>query len=289
MWTRSTVRTSSSSCSGSSTCSTPAIPLLYCRRRSSSSSWAGVGYPMVSRRRKRSSWESGSRAVPAAPTGFWVAMTMKGRGTGWLTPSTVTWPSSMASSRADWVRLVARLSSSARKRLHSTAPGWYSIRPVSRRYREKPVISEGITSGVNCTRLNRSPRALAKARAMVVFPTPGMSSSRMWPPARMAASTFTSTASFPTMTFFTSATTAEARSLSLIFRLLPISCISGSAGSSSIFSHPPAAANHTRGIFLQMYRKPVILDAAEGGPGPFAPFRMTGMSYPPVLRQPHCS
>ena len=30
-------------------------------------------------------------------------------------------------------------------------------------------------------------------------------------------------------------------------------------------------------------------DAAEGGPGPFAPFRMTGMSYPPVLRQAHCS
>lgn len=45
--------------------------------------------------------------------------------------STVTCPSSMASSRADWVRLVARLSSSAKKRLHSTAPGWYSIRPAS--------------------------------------------------------------------------------------------------------------------------------------------------------------
>ena len=29
------------------------------------------------------------------------------------------------------VRLVARLSSSARKRLHSTAPGWYSICPVA--------------------------------------------------------------------------------------------------------------------------------------------------------------
>ena len=79
---------------------------------------------MLRRRRKRSSWLSGSFWVPEAPTGFWVAMTIKGWGTGRLTPSTVTWPSSMASRRADWVREVARLSSSARKRLHITAPGW---------------------------------------------------------------------------------------------------------------------------------------------------------------------
>ena len=41
----------------------------------------------------------------------------------WLTPSTVTWPSSMASRSADCVREVARFSSSARNRLQSTAPG----------------------------------------------------------------------------------------------------------------------------------------------------------------------
>ena len=75
---------------------------------------------------KRSSWESGRGWVPAAPTGFWVAMTTKGWGMGRDTPSTVTWPSSMASSRADWVRLVARLSSSAKNRLHIRAPAWYS-------------------------------------------------------------------------------------------------------------------------------------------------------------------
>ena len=79
----------------------------------------------------RSIWESGRSWVPEAPAGFWVAMTRKGWGTGWDTPSTVTCPSSIASSRADWVRLVARLSSSAKKRLHSTAPDWYSIRPAS--------------------------------------------------------------------------------------------------------------------------------------------------------------
>ena len=159
---------------------------------------------MDSRRRKRSSWESGSGWVPAAPVGFWVAMTTKGWGTGRLTPSTVTCPSSMASSRADWVRLVARLSSSAKNRLHSTAPGWYSILPVSLFSMEKPVMSEGITSGVNCTRLYCRLRALEKARAMVVLPTPGISSSRMWPRARMASSTLASTWSLPTTAFFTS-------------------------------------------------------------------------------------
>ena len=101
----------------------------------------------------RSSWLSGRSWVPAAPTGFWVAITTKGSGMGWLTPSTVTWPSSMASSRADWVREVARFNSSARKRLHSTAPGWYCISPVRGSGTLYPVTSEGSTSGVNCTRL----------------------------------------------------------------------------------------------------------------------------------------
>ncbi|CUP62607.1 Uncharacterised protein [Flavonifractor plautii] len=59
-------------------------------------------------------------------------------------------------------------------------------------------MSDGITSGVNWTRLYRRLRAREKARAMVVLPTPGMSSSRMWPPARMASSTFASTSSLPT-------------------------------------------------------------------------------------------
>ena len=86
---------------------------------------------MLKRRAKRSSWESGSSWVPEAPAGFWVATTRKGSGTGRDTPSTVTLPSSMASSRADWVRLVARFSSSARNRLQSNAPGWYSIWPVA--------------------------------------------------------------------------------------------------------------------------------------------------------------
>ena len=79
---------------------------------------------MLSFMRKRSSWELGRSWVPAEPTGFWVASTAKGRGRGWVTRSTVTWPSSMASSRADWVLLEVRLISSASRRLVIMAPGW---------------------------------------------------------------------------------------------------------------------------------------------------------------------
>ena len=73
---------------------------------------------------KRSIWLSGKSCVPEAPVGFWVAMTRNGWGSRWVWPSTVTCPSSMASSSADWVREVARFSSSARNTLVSTAPGW---------------------------------------------------------------------------------------------------------------------------------------------------------------------
>ena len=54
--------------------------------------------------------------------GFWVAMTMKGGPSGCVWPSTVTWRSSIASSRADWVRGVARLISSASTMLAKIGP-----------------------------------------------------------------------------------------------------------------------------------------------------------------------
>src|ERR1700691_1740648 len=47
--------------------------------------------------RKRSRWLWGRGKVPAASKGFWVAMTMKGRGRGWEMPSDETWRSSIAS------------------------------------------------------------------------------------------------------------------------------------------------------------------------------------------------
>ena len=57
----------------------------------------------------------GMGKVPAASKGFWVAMTMKGRGSGWEMPSAETWRSSIASRRADWALGEARLSSSAKR------------------------------------------------------------------------------------------------------------------------------------------------------------------------------
>ena len=58
--------------------------------------------------------------------GFWVAMTMNGSPTSWATPSTVTRPSSMTSSRADCVLGEARLISSASTMLAKIGPGWKS-------------------------------------------------------------------------------------------------------------------------------------------------------------------
>ncbi len=62
-------------------------------------------------------------------TGFWVATTMNGRGTGWGRPSTVTVCSSITSSRADWVLGEARLISSASTMLANTGPGLNSNAP----------------------------------------------------------------------------------------------------------------------------------------------------------------
>jgi hypothetical protein len=52
------------------------------------------------RSRKRSSCDSGKGKVPIWLEGFWVAMTKNGSGSGRVSPSVVTCPSSMASSRA---------------------------------------------------------------------------------------------------------------------------------------------------------------------------------------------
>ena len=64
--------------------------------------------------------------MPSISIGFWVATTMNGSGSGWVTPSTVTWCSSIASSSADWVLGEARLISSPITTLANTPPGWNS-------------------------------------------------------------------------------------------------------------------------------------------------------------------
>ena len=82
-------------------------------------------------------------------------------------------------------------------------------------YTSYPVMSEGSTSGVNCILLYSIPSTCEKASAIVVFPTPGISSSSMWPPAKIVIRAFASTWSLPTTAFFSSFTT----SLRLIIKL----------------------------------------------------------------------
>ena len=86
---------------------------------------------MRSRSRKRSSCASGSGNVPSNSTGFCVAMTRKGRCMCRVSPSMVTWRSSIASSSADCVRGLARLISSASTNWESSGPGRNSNAPVA--------------------------------------------------------------------------------------------------------------------------------------------------------------
>ena len=95
--------------------------------------------------------------MPSISSGFCVAITKKGLGSGRLRPVMVTWRSAMASSRADWVLGVARLISSASSSWVNTGPSRNtSLRvPVwgssSRMW--VPTMSAGMRSGVNWTRL----------------------------------------------------------------------------------------------------------------------------------------
>ena len=61
--------------------------------------------------------------MPSYSTGFWVAATTNGSGSGRGTPSTETWNSSIASSSEAWVFGGVRLISSASSRLVNTGPG----------------------------------------------------------------------------------------------------------------------------------------------------------------------
>ena len=52
-----------------------------------------------------------------------------------------------------------------------------------------PVMSEGIKSGVNCTRLKVTSRIWLRELTISVFASPGTPISRQWPRVKMAAST----------------------------------------------------------------------------------------------------
>ena len=120
---------------------------------------------------------------------------------------------------------------------------------------ENPVISAGSTSGVNCTLFCIRVMLLAKATAIVVFPTPGISSIKICPPAKIAARIFFTHSSFPITAFFTSSIIFRATSTyCAIFRPPSYNCetLSLSYHVSSMYSivvHKKPSAYYTLGIF----------------------------------------
>ena len=102
---------------------------------------------------------------------------MNGDGSGRASPSTVTWRSSIASSNAACVFGGVRLISSASSTLVKTGPARKSNCDERESNTSEPVMSLGIRSGVNCTRLESSDRVRESVRTKRVFATPGTPSS----------------------------------------------------------------------------------------------------------------
>ena len=134
--------------------------------------------------------------------GFWVASTMNGGSSAWVSPNTVTCRSSMASNTADCVLGVARLISSASTRLAKTGPrsNRKPRAPLLSVSTWVPIMSDGIRSGVNCTRLKERPRTRPMVLTSKVLPKPGTPSRSTCPPAKKAISAWATTSSWPTMT-----------------------------------------------------------------------------------------
>src|SRR3954454_4967308 len=72
-----------------------------------------------------------------------------------------------------------------------------------------PMTSEGIRSGVNCSRLKPRSSDAASALTSRVLATPGTPSSNTWPRTSRVATSPETTASWPTTTFATSSRTAS--------------------------------------------------------------------------------
>ena len=123
----------------------------------------------------------------------------------------------MISNKADCVLGEERLISSANRKLQKTAPSRNSVSLVTGFIMVKPVMSDGMTSGVSCRRLNFPLQERATEATSWVFPTPGTSSIRMWPPASMAVSSRAMEVRLPTITFSTLSITADSFSFSIRF------------------------------------------------------------------------
>src|SRR4051812_46872676 len=118
---------------------------------------------------------------------------MNGRASSWVCRSTVTLRSCMHSSRPDCVLGEARLISSTSTTLAKIGPGRNSKR-LSRWLKTLvPTRSAGSRSAVPWTRAKARSSERAMARASVVLPTPGRSSTSTWPSATSATRTSSST------------------------------------------------------------------------------------------------
>jgi len=122
--------------------------------------------------------------------GFWVAITKNGLSRRWVSPSMVTWRSSMHSSRLLCTFGGLRFISSASRMCVNTGPFSRLNSPVFILQTFVPVMSLGMRSGVNCILPHWQPVVRANTLARSVFPSPGLSSNSMCPLARLAASTF---------------------------------------------------------------------------------------------------
>ena len=175
-------------------------------RISLSSSRLALGTSTLSR--KRSNCASGSGNVPSCSIGFCVAITKKGRPSACVTPPALTVRSCIASSNADCVFGLARFTSSASTSSAKIGPRRNSMRrrvvPGSSIKTFVPVISAGMTSGVNCTRENRRPVASASERISNVLPSPGTPSRSMCPSAKRHVNVRSTTSCCPTMRLPTS-------------------------------------------------------------------------------------
>jgi len=85
----------------------------------------------------------------------------------------------------------------------NTGPGRNSNSVVFWLNTGTPVTSEGSRSGVHCRRLQSRATDLARARASMVLPVPGTSSSSRWPRQSRVTTASSITGRLPMMTFST--------------------------------------------------------------------------------------
>jgi len=95
----------------------------------------------------RSFWAAGELEGPVHLDGVLRGDDDERVGEGWVSPSTVTCPSIIASKSAAWVFGGARLISSASTTFANTGPGWNSKLWVSSSKTFEPMTSDGNRSG----------------------------------------------------------------------------------------------------------------------------------------------